>query len=211
MTDEHNSKSPTNQKPFPRWAIYVLLGLFVYGLLAFAFTMFTKSAEKRSTNNTSAQEKVSVAPTLTPEPHTETDAELQNLITQMNSGGDKTGSAYVKTDDGHMQALKQDDGTWLVTRIQNSWPEMFAETGVKSMSYAFIRDIYASGLPIKQAGMTIGSTNGNYYRVFLGANQANEKTEWQSYGPTNFYKWVKSVETDVDQPRENRTIIEENI
>lgn len=144
-----------------------------------------------------------------PENNNEYTAELFKQME--NVGSDKT--AYVTTDTGHIQAVQQDDGSWVVVKIQNNWPEFAADFGVKSISYEFIRALYNSEYPIKQAGTTINGPEGKYYRAFLGSNQAMELTEedWK-IGPSNFYKWLKSVSTSIsEQDRSNRTIIEENI
>ena len=192
---------------------YALIGSF--WLLIFIGSAINSSHTKETPNVIATQASSTVAvsqsPTAVPTSIEEVGKPLSNLFSQMKAGGDQTGTVYIETDDGNLQAIKQADGTWLVTKIHNRWPEFFVSDSVKRMSYDFIRDIYNSGYSIKQAGVTINGSGGKYYRAFLGVNQSNTNAEWKEYGPTNFYNWMKSVETTIDEPRENRTVIEENI
>jgi hypothetical protein len=206
-----------NWNPKVKWGL--IGGFWLLALISMVSNPSYKKgyeAEQATVNTQTAsnQTNPTQAPTAgTDEPSSDEayDTALSDLFSQMEKGGDSTGTAYVTIQDGNIQAMKQPDGTWLVTRIDNTFPELFAETGVKTMTYNFIKDIYSSKFPIKQAGMTINGTGGKYFRALLGANQASSNKEWKSYGPTNFYKWMKSIETSVDEPRENRTVIDENL
>ncbi len=61
----------------------------------------------------------------------------------------------------------------LLVNIVNSWPESFVGTAVKLWAYNFMNEVYHSGYPIKQVGVTVNSTKsiGKYFRAFLGVNQ----------------------------------------
>lgn len=115
-----------------------------------------------------------------------------------------------------VQALKQEDGYWVVTAIVNKWPELFGGNTVKLWAFNFISGVYHTEYPIKQAGITINSSKveGKYFTAFLGLNQAGSLTEddWRAFSQTTFYNWLKSVQTGRDETdRANRTFIEENI
>jgi hypothetical protein len=161
------------------------------------------NAWKHPPNQQAQQQEI--PPTITPTKEHVTeqsaDSDLQDLFTQMDIGGDG-GTAYVSTEYGHIQAIRQ-----------NSWPDAFVDFGVKTMTFEFIRNIYLSKYPIQQAGMTINGPTGKYYRAFLGRTQAQalNAEDWKSYTPTPFYTWMKSVQTNINEPRENRTVIEEKL
>lgn len=112
---------------------------------------------------------------------------------------------------------QEEEAQWVVINTVTGGPEL-GLSGAKSIVRDFIFGVYASGLPIKQAGVTITSGTGKYYRAYVGVNQAKlESPEtWSKpsseVGPTIFYDWLKKVQTGRnDQDLANSTYLETNL
>ncbi len=208
------SKSKTAPTSWATMAILLLIPIIamqVLGLLK-GNNQSSKTVASSSVDSpTPIIDQTEVVATQAPMEAESSDSQLTDLFSQMDEGGDSTGTAYVSGGDTTIQAIKQGDDTWVVTKIYKGWPEAFADFGVKTMTYDFIREIYASKFSIKQAGMTINGSGGKFYRAFLGSNQASADSEWKSYGPSNFYNWIKGIETSREEDRANATFIEENL
>lgn len=177
-----------------------------------------------------AQSIPSIVPTLAPQPTTEliptikkevesqknneNDMDLEKLYSQMRNPG-WTNTALVNTEDGSIQAIKQDDDTWVVIKIVDNWPPVMADFGVKLLSLNFIRDIYHSEFPIKQAGINVRAPKhiGKYYRAFLGANQAKTINEelWKTFSTSTFHNYLIDISTGREEDKANSTFVETNI
>ncbi|KKS11246.1 MAG: hypothetical protein UU67_C0079G0008 [Candidatus Daviesbacteria bacterium GW2011_GWB1_41_5] len=122
-----------------------------------------------------------------------------------------------KTSDKSSVLAQEEDGQWVVINTLTGGSEL-GLSGAKSLARDFIFGVYASGLPINQAGITIASDTGKYYRAYVGANQAKlESPEtWSKpsseVGPTIFYDWLKKVQTGRnDEDLANSTYLETNL
>lgn len=201
--------------------ILIFLGLFILGTIISLLSPQGQESYKAGQQSGKEAAGKITQPTTTPTPTvepsptpSEKDTYLKELFEKMvNVGPDRT--AYVTTNNGHIQAIKQEDGTWIVTKIVNNWPEIFAGTSVKNVALEFISAMYHSNYPVKQVGVTITSSEstGKYFRAFLGANQAKllKEEDWKM-GPSNFYNWLKDVETSRNESdRANRTVVEDNL
>ena len=112
---------------------------------------------------------------------------------------------------------QEEEEQWVVINTVTGGPEL-GLSGAKSIARDFIFGVYASGQPIKQAGITITSGTGKYYRAYVGANQAKLESAdtWfkpsTEVGPTIFYDWLKKVQTGRnDQDLANSTYLETNL
>ena len=122
-----------------------------------------------------------------------------------------------KTSEKSSVLVQEEDGQWIVISTVTGGPEL-GLSGAKSLARDFIFGIYASGQPIKQAGITITSGTGKYYRAYVGANQAKVESAdtWSKpiteVGPTIFYDWLKKVQTGKnDLDLANSTYLETNL
>lgn len=157
------------------------------------------------------QNPLSPTPTSTPGAGTSPALSMTPEETFSEIAREKAGGKYAS-----VQALKQEDGYWVVTAVVNSWPELFASNTVKLWAFNFISGVYHTDYPIKQAGITINSpiSEGKFFRVFLGLNQSGVLTEddWKAFSQSTFYDWLKSVQTNRNETdRANRTFLEENL
>lgn len=155
------------------------------------------------------------APAKTPKSNIENN-DLRKLFNEIDNANPDDIIFSVETNSGHIQAHRDDESEnrWIVIEIMNRWPEIMVEFSLKSIARDFIYQVYHSGYKIKQAGITINGGSGKYYRVFLGTNQAKTLTEedWKYLLPSNFYNWIKEVETSRnEEDRANATFLEENI
>lgn len=144
---------------------------------------------------------------------TKTHDYLKQLYKKMNQATEDDIIVSVDTENGFIQATHQDDGSWIVIQIVNSWPEVMVDFSLKSIARNFIYEVYHSGYTIKQAGITINGPSHKYFRIFVGFNQVKNLSEddWKYLLPTNFYNWVKQVETSREEPdRSSATFIEES-
>lgn len=212
-------------KPLKRWvAISILLLLtlpvtigWISGISS-SFSNDSKQAFKSGYEVGTTIGKPSSTPTSTPTNTptptlSKTDDYLNQLYGEMEKATLDDIIVLVDTDRGFIQATRHDDGGWWVVQIMNWWPEFGANFAIKSITRNFIYQVYHSDKNIKQVGITIQS-GGKYSRAFVGANQAKKLKEddWQYLQPTNFYNWIKEVETSREESdRANATFLEENL
>ncbi len=213
-----NNYRESQQKPWRFKLISVIVIIFITTIIIQALAPEIKKGLEESQESGSIIDKGSTTPTLTPTntpvpSPIKTDDYLNQLYGEMNKATSNDITVSVDTDRGFIQATRQENEGWWVVQIMNWWPEFGAGFAIKSITRDFIYQVYHSDKNIKQVGITIQS-GGKYSRAFVGINQAKKLKEddWQYLQATNFYNWIKEVETSREEPdRANATFLEENL